>query len=79
MPGREAEQEALLTEILDLVEDPRAYEALAELALKTGDTASAGPFMAKYAQMERGKGPGAALSMGRLLEEAGQVPAGEPS
>lgn len=71
MPGREAEQRALLTEILDLAEDPRAYEALAELALKQGDTVSAGPLIAKYAEME-GKGPGAALSMGRLLEEAGQ-------
>jgi TolB-like protein len=71
MPGREAEQRALLTEILDLAEDPRAYEVLAELALKKGDTASAGPLMAKYAEME-GKGPRAALSMGRLLEEAGQ-------
>jgi TolB-like protein/tetratricopeptide (TPR) repeat protein len=71
MPGREAEQRALLTEILDLAEDPRAYEALAELALKKGDTVSAGPLMAKYAEME-GKGPRAALSMGRLLEEAGQ-------
>jgi TolB-like protein len=71
MPGREAEQRALLTEILDLGEDHRAYEVLAELALKKGDTASAGPLIAKYAEME-GKGPRAALSMGRLLEEAGQ-------
>jgi len=71
MPGREAEQRALLAEILDLAEDPRAYEALAELALKQGDTVSAGPLMTKYAEME-GKGPRAALSMGRLLEEAGQ-------
>jgi TolB-like protein len=71
MPGREGEQRALLTEILDLAEDPRAYEALAELALKKGDTISAGPLMAKYAEME-GKGPRAALSMGQLLEEAGQ-------
>jgi len=71
MPGREGEQRALLTEILDLVEDPRAYEVLAELALKKGDTASAGPLMAKYAEME-GEGPHVALSMGRLLEEAGQ-------
>lgn len=71
MPGREAEQRALLTEILGLTEDPRAYEALAELALQTGDTAAAGPLIAKYAQME-GKGPGVALSMGSLLEEAGR-------
>ena len=71
MPGREGEQRALLTEILDLSEDPRAYEVLAELALKKGDMASAGPLMAKYAEME-GEGPHVALSMGRLLEEAGQ-------
>jgi TolB-like protein len=71
MPGREGEQRALLTEILGLAEDPRAYKAMAELALKKGDTVSAGPLMAKYAEME-GKGPRAALSMGRLLEEAGQ-------
>ncbi len=71
MPGREAEQRELLTEILNLSDDPRAYEALAELALKEGDTVAAAPLIAKYAEME-GKGPRAALSMGRLLEEAGR-------
>jgi len=71
MPGRESEQRALLTEILDLAEDARAYEVLAELALKKGDTASAGPLMVKYAEIG-GEGPHVALSMGRLLEEAGQ-------
>ncbi len=71
MPGREAEQRELLTEILNLSDDPRAYEALAELALKEGDTVAAAPLIAKYAEME-GKGPRAALSMGRLLEEAGK-------
>ncbi len=73
MPGREAEQRALLREILALRSDePSAYRALAELAIREGDEPATDSLLARYEGLA-GEGPLVALSAGRLLEEAARV------